>query len=196
MSFSRRNSRTEEMGIFSFADWGIATNPVETTKTPINKTRIQFFIFFVKQKNISADYEAYSGVYQERKIFYATFFLFSGILVFAFSYKRNMCGVFGIFSNSDDGSAAQDTFDALTVLQHRGQDAAGIASCQNNGRFYMKKGNGLVRDVIHTRHMVRLKGNFHIGHVRYPTAGCSSPAEAQPFYVNSPYGIMLAHTEI
>jgi amidophosphoribosyltransferase len=57
----------------------------------------------------------------------------------------------------------------------------------------MKKGNGLVRDVIHTRHMVRLKGNFHIGHVRYPTAGCSSPAEAQPFYVNSPYGIMLAH---
>lgn len=103
-----------------------------------------------------------------------------------------MCGVFGIFSNGGS-AAAQDTFDALTVLQHRGQDAAGIASCHNNGRFYMKKGNGLVRDVIHTRHISRLTGQFHIGHVRYPTAGCSSPQEAQPFYVNSPYGIMLAH---
>lgn len=100
-----------------------------------------------------------------------------------------MCGVIGIVAKQ---AVNQELFDALTALQHRGQDAAGIVTCQNQ-RLYLRKGNGLVRDVIRTRHMYQLKGNIGIGHVRYPTAGSDSQAEAQPFYVNSPYGIMLAH---
>ncbi len=100
-----------------------------------------------------------------------------------------MCGVFGIVAKEP---VSQEIFDALTMLQHRGQDAAGIATV-NNDRVILRKDNGLVRDVIHTRHMKHLAGNAGIGHVRYPTAGCASPAEAQPFYVNSPYGIVLAH---
>lgn len=100
-----------------------------------------------------------------------------------------MCGIVGIVAKS---SVNQDIYDALTVLQHRGQDAAGIVTC-DHGRLNQRKDNGLVKDVFHTRHMQRLTGNFGIGHVRYPTAGSSSPALAQPFYVNSPYGISLAH---
>ena len=100
-----------------------------------------------------------------------------------------MCGVVGIVSKS---SVNQALFDALTVLQHRGQDAAGIATCQN-GKFYLRKSNGLVRDVFKAHHLRRLAGTMGIGHVRYPTAGGLSSAEAQPFYVNSPYGIALAH---
>lgn len=100
-----------------------------------------------------------------------------------------MCGIVGIFSSE---AVNQDIYDALTALQHRGQDAAGIITTEN-GQLFLRKGNGLVRDVFHTRHMMRLKGNMGIGHVRYPTAGSSSFAEAQPFYVNSPYGISLAH---
>ncbi len=100
-----------------------------------------------------------------------------------------MCGIVGIVAR---GSVNQDIYDALTVLQHRGQDAAGIVTC-DNGRMQQRKDNGLVRDVFHTRHMQRLTGNMGIGHVRYPTAGSSSAALAQPFYVNSPYGIALAH---
>ncbi|PCM45730.1 amidophosphoribosyltransferase [Marinobacter sp. ANT_B65] len=100
-----------------------------------------------------------------------------------------MCGIVGIVSTSN---VNQSLYDALTVLQHRGQDAAGIVTFQDN-RFYLRKDNGLVRDVFHTRHMHRLVGNVGIGHVRYPTAGSSSSAESQPFYVNSPYGITLAH---
>ena len=100
-----------------------------------------------------------------------------------------MCGIVGIVSTSN---VNQLLYDALTVLQHRGQDAAGIVTFQDN-RFFLRKDNGLVRDVFHTRHMRRLVGNVGIGHVRYPTAGSSSSAEAQPFYVNSPYGITLAH---
>jgi amidophosphoribosyltransferase len=100
-----------------------------------------------------------------------------------------MCGIVGIAGKS---SVNQSLYDALTVLQHRGQDAAGIVTCQGD-RLFLRKDNGMVRDVFHTRHMTRLAGNYGIGHVRYPTAGSSSSAEAQPFYVNSPYGITLAH---
>jgi amidophosphoribosyltransferase len=100
-----------------------------------------------------------------------------------------MCGIVGYVGKHN---ANQLLYDALTVLQHRGQDAAGIVTCEAD-RFYLRKDNGLVRDVFRTRHMKRLVGNVGIGHVRYPTAGTSSSAEAQPFYVNSPYGITLAH---
>ncbi|MEY8262860.1 MAG: amidophosphoribosyltransferase [Bermanella sp.] len=100
-----------------------------------------------------------------------------------------MCGIVGLVAKSN---VNQGLYDALTVLQHRGQDAAGMVTC-DEGRFYLRKDNGLVKDVFRTRHMKRLVGSMGIGHVRYPTAGSSSSAEAQPFYVNSPYGIVLAH---
>lgn len=100
-----------------------------------------------------------------------------------------MCGIIGIVGKDHVNQAL---YDGLTVLQHRGQDAAGIVTC-DNGRFVLRKNNGLVRDVFRTSHMFRLQGRIGIGHVRYPTAGCSSSAEAQPFYVNSPFGICLAH---
>lgn len=100
-----------------------------------------------------------------------------------------MCGIVGLVAKS---LVNQTIFDALTVLQHRGQDAAGMVTCEGN-RFFLRKDNGLVNEVFRTRHMKRLMGNVGIGHVRYPTAGSSSAAEAQPFYVNSPYGIALAH---
>ena len=101
-----------------------------------------------------------------------------------------MCGVVGIVSSS---AVNLELYDALTVLQHRGQDAAGIVTIDETGCFRQRKANGLVRDVFEQKHMRRLQGNIGIGHVRYPTAGSSSAAEAQPFYVNSPYGIALAH---
>ena len=100
-----------------------------------------------------------------------------------------MCGIAGIVGSEP---VNQRLYDALTVLQHRGQDAAGIVT-QNHGQFFLRKSNGLVRDVFQTRHMYRLQGTTGIGHVRYPTAGSSSSAEAQPIYVNSPFGITLAH---
>lgn len=100
-----------------------------------------------------------------------------------------MCGIVGIVARQPVNQAI---YDALTVLQHRGQDAAGIMTCDNH-RLYLRKDNGLVRDVFQSKHMLRLHGTMGIGHVRYPTAGCESSAEAQPFYVNSPYGISLAH---
>jgi amidophosphoribosyltransferase len=87
--------------------------------------------------------------------------------------------------------AITDLYDGLIVLQHRGQDAAGIVTFDS--QFHLKKANGMVRDVFHTRSLERLKGPMGIGHVRYPTAGCSSEFEAQPFFVNSPFGIALAH---
>jgi len=100
-----------------------------------------------------------------------------------------MCGLVGIVGHSD---IAPDIYDALTMLQHRGQDAAGIMTWRN-GRFSQRKSEGLVRDVFRQSHMQRLVGTMGIGHVRYPTAGSSGPALAQPFYVNSPYGIAMAH---
>ena len=101
-----------------------------------------------------------------------------------------MCGVVGIVSQSP---VNLELYDALTVLQHRGQDAAGIVTIDEGNCFRQRKANGLVRDVFEQKHMRRLQGQIGIGHVRYPTAGSSSAAEAQPFYVNSPYGIALAH---
>ena len=100
-----------------------------------------------------------------------------------------MCGVIGVAAHEP---VNQILYDGLTMLQHRGQDAAGIVTLQD-GRLYLRKENGMVRDVFMNRHMMKLVGKFGIGHVRYPTAGTSSSAEAQPFYVNSPYGIALAH---
>lgn len=100
-----------------------------------------------------------------------------------------MCGVVGIVSKQPVNQAM---YDALTVMQHRGQDAAGIATWDDEG-LHQRKSNGLVRDVFRHRHMMRLSGNVGIGHVRYPTAGGAKSSEAQPFYVNSPYGICLAH---
>ncbi|EIC28937.1 MULTISPECIES: amidophosphoribosyltransferase [Methylomicrobium] len=100
-----------------------------------------------------------------------------------------MCGIAGIVSHQN---VNQELFDALTVLQHRGQDAAGIVTCEN-GRLHLRKENGLARDVFTNAHMLKLKGAMGIAHVRYPTAGCTSSAEAQPFYVNSPFGLTLAH---
>ncbi len=100
-----------------------------------------------------------------------------------------MCGIVAIAGKSPVNQAL---YDALLVLQHRGQDAAGIVTCQGD-RLHLRKNNGLAKDVFQTRHMLRLLGNMGVGHVRYPTAGAASSAEAQPFYVNSPYGIVLAH---
>ncbi|RFC36969.1 MAG: amidophosphoribosyltransferase [Candidatus Nitrotoga sp. LAW] len=101
-----------------------------------------------------------------------------------------MCGILGIVAQT---SANQVLYDGLLVLQHRGQDAAGIATIEGN-TFHLHKGNGLVRDVFRTRNMRALRGNAGIAHVRYPTAGSAiDHNEAQPFYVNSPFGIVLGH---
>jgi amidophosphoribosyltransferase len=100
-----------------------------------------------------------------------------------------VCGIVGIVGQSP---VNQRIYDALTVLQHRGQDAAGIMTCDGE-ELFLRKESGLVRDVFQEQHMLQLKGHVGIGHVRYPTAGCDGAAEAQPFYVNAPYGIGLAH---
>jgi len=100
-----------------------------------------------------------------------------------------MCGVIGIVSQTD---VASTIYECLTVLQHRGQDAAGIATCENR-TIALVKDNGLVRDVFNSENVMKLRGTIGIGHTRYPTAGGDNRLEAQPFYVNSPYGIVLAH---
>src|SRR5512135_3484990 len=101
-----------------------------------------------------------------------------------------MCGILGVVATTP---VNQLLYDGLQVLQHRGQDAAGIAT-EDNGRFHMHKASGMVRDVFRTRNMRNLQGNWGIAHCRYPTAGSAyNSAEAQPFYVNSPFGLMLAH---
>ncbi|HTL13492.1 MAG TPA: amidophosphoribosyltransferase [Thermomonas sp.] len=100
-----------------------------------------------------------------------------------------MCGIVGIVGHSQ---VAGQLYDGLTVLQHRGQDAAGIATA-DGGKLHVHKGNGLVRDVFDPRAMALLEGRVGIAHCRYPTAGSEGSDEAQPFYVNSPFGIALAH---
>ncbi|MBV8063442.1 MAG: amidophosphoribosyltransferase, partial [Nevskia sp.] len=101
-----------------------------------------------------------------------------------------MCGIVGVVAKQ---LVNQEIYDALTMLQHRGQDAAGIITNEGD-RLYLHKDNGLVRDVFHSDDtMIRLRGNMGVGHVRYPTAGCSTSAEAQPLYTNTPFGICLSH---
>jgi len=101
-----------------------------------------------------------------------------------------MCGIVGVISK---GPVNQLIYDALLLLQHRGQDAAGIVTMQDN-KCFMHKARGMVRDVFRTRNMRGLPGNVGLGQVRYPTAGNAySEEEAQPFYVNAPYGIVLVH---
>ena len=102
-----------------------------------------------------------------------------------------MCAITGIFTEKPN--VCLSIYNALTVLQHRGQDAAGMATCDNNGVLKMHKDNGLVRDVFDEKNIINLTGQYGLGHTRYPTAGSSSNSEAQPFYVNSPFGLVLAH---
>lgn len=100
-----------------------------------------------------------------------------------------MCGIVGTLANS---TVSQDIYDALTIIQHRGQDAAGIITSDGR-RVHLRKSNGLVREALHKTDVQRLQGNMGLGHVRYPTAGTQSVAESQPFYVNSPYGLSIVH---
>ncbi|ETW86309.1 cysteine peptidase C44, partial [Heterobasidion irregulare TC 32-1] len=104
-----------------------------------------------------------------------------------------VCGILGLLLHDPNVNAATEICEGLSLLQHRGQDACGIVTCGPKGRFYQCKANGMVRDVFDANAVARLGGSMGIGHVRYPTAGSSHHAEAQPFYVNSPYGIVFAH---
>jgi glutamine phosphoribosylpyrophosphate amidotransferase len=123
-----------------------------------------------------------------------------------------VCGILGLLLHNSDGDAAPEICEGLSLLQHRGQDACGIVTCGAKGRFFQCKANGMVRDVFDAKSLSTLPGGMGIGHgrswmfflyqwrshgyvnvVRYPTAGSSAYAEAQPFYVNSPYGIVFAH---
>merc|ERR1739841_168765 len=102
-----------------------------------------------------------------------------------------MCGIIGIVGFPGT-QIASTLYDALLVLQHRGQDAAGIVTSDSENISH-RRANGLVRDVFRSKHSQSLTGSMGIGHVRYPTAGSSSVAEAQPFYTNTPFGVSLAH---
>ncbi len=101
-----------------------------------------------------------------------------------------MCGIVGI---SAESNVAAEIYDSLLMLQHRGQDAAGMVVCNKEDKLSSRKSMGYVRDVFQQIHMDKLIGNYGIGHVRYPTAGGNGKEFAQPMYVNSPYGISLAH---
>ncbi|KAI9143605.1 phosphoribosyltransferase-like protein [Paraphysoderma sedebokerense] len=104
-----------------------------------------------------------------------------------------MCGISAILLADPHSNSSAELYESLGVLQHRGQDAAGIVTCATKGRLYQCKGNGMVRDVFTEKQLSHLEGPMGVAHVRYPTAGTSSNSEAQPFYVNSPYGLVLAH---
>ena len=102
-----------------------------------------------------------------------------------------MCAITGMFT--EKSNVCLSLYNALTVLQHRGQDAAGMATCTDDGNLVLHKDNGLVRDVFSEKKMITLEGQYGLGHTRYPTAGSSCNTEAQPFYVNSPFGLVLVH---
>ncbi|RKP31971.1 Amidophosphoribosyltransferase [Metschnikowia bicuspidata] len=104
-----------------------------------------------------------------------------------------MCGILGTVIANQTINVAPELFEGAMFLQHRGQDAAGIVTCGQGGRLYQCKGNGMARDVFTQARMNNLVGNIGITHLRYPTAGSSAGSEAQPFYVNSPYGIAMSH---
>ena len=101
-----------------------------------------------------------------------------------------MCGIIGI---SAENNVVEEIYESLLMLQHRGQDAAGMVVCEPSGKLNSRKSMGYVRDVFQQRHMNNLSGNLGIGHVRYPTAGGVGKEFAQPMYVNAPYGTSLAH---
>ncbi|RSH94743.1 amidophosphoribosyltransferase [Saitozyma podzolica] len=111
--------------------------------------------------------------------------------------KSSVCGILGLLLHdplsTQTSAAGTELAEGLSLLQHRGQDAAGIVTCGSGGRFYQVKANGMVRDIFDAQAVAGLKGWMGVGHARYPTAGSSAQAEAQPFYVNSPYGIVFAH---
>ncbi|KAJ3834712.1 phosphoribosyltransferase-like protein [Lentinula raphanica] len=104
-----------------------------------------------------------------------------------------MCGILGLLLHDSTINCAPEICEGLSLLQHRGQDACGIVTCGPKGRFYQCKANGMVRDIFDESSIRKLIGGMGVGHVRYPTAGSFNNAEAQPFYVNSPYGIVFAH---
>ncbi|KAG2343296.1 amidophosphoribosyltransferase [Suillus weaverae] len=104
-----------------------------------------------------------------------------------------VCGILGLLLHDASVDAAPEISEGLSLLQHRGQDACGIVTCGPKGRFFQCKANGMVRDVLDEKAVAKLIGGMGVGHVRYPTAGSLDHAEAQPFYVNSPYGIVFAH---
>ena len=101
-----------------------------------------------------------------------------------------MCGIVGI---SSETNVAGEIYDSLLMLQHRGQDAAGMVVCDKSDKLNSRKSMGYVRDVFGQRHMEKLIGNYGIGHVRYPTAGGNGKEFAQPMYVNSPYAVSYTH---
>ena len=102
-----------------------------------------------------------------------------------------MCGIVGVVGQEP---VNQEVYDSLLLLQHRGQDSTGIATAEDSGVFHMIKAKGQVREAFRTRDMRALLGNIGLGHVRYATKGtASSEEEAQPFYENAPYGIVLVH---
>jgi amidophosphoribosyltransferase len=103
-------------------------------------------------------------------------------------YKESMCGVLGIFSTEP---VIGKLYTGLLTLQHRGQDSAGILTY--DGHYHLKKGNGLVRDIFDEHNIARLKGDVGLGHTRYPTVGEGSVEDAQPFWINYPYGIAAVH---
>ncbi|RDB22126.1 Amidophosphoribosyltransferase [Hypsizygus marmoreus] len=108
-------------------------------------------------------------------------------------HPDTMCGILGLLLHDPNIDAAPEICEGLSLLQHRGQDACGIVTCGPKGRFFQCKANGMVRDIFDANSISRLIGGMGVGHVRYPTAGSFNNAEAQPFYVNSPYGIVFAH---